>query len=143
MIAFSEILPGRQQAIAIVLAIAVLGIVLELVRKRRLREEYSVVWVVTAVLVLALAVEQRLLRFLMSLFGAQQGNSVLFFCALVFLMLMALQFSVRLSRLTLRNKMLAQRVALLEHEITEIARKQRELSPAAESRSPANEDIVA
>ncbi|HLQ38933.1 MAG TPA: DUF2304 family protein, partial [Planctomycetota bacterium] len=53
-----EPLPARQQLVAIVLAAAVLALVVELVRRRKLREEYSWVWVLTAVLLIALALHQ-------------------------------------------------------------------------------------
>lgn len=139
MILAAELLPVRQQVIAIVLASLVLVVVLELVRKRKLREEYSVVWVLTSLVLLALAIEQRLLLWIMALFGAQQGNSVLFFCALLFLLLLALQFSIRMSRLTLRNKQLAQRMALLEREVGELTRK---LSPQDKAQHAEKDEVA-
>ena len=127
MIALQEILqplPERQTIVAIVLAVSMLIVVVELVRKRRLREEYSFVWVGTAAVLIVLALKQDLILELSKLFGAAQSSSTLFFLALVFLMLLCLQFSVRLSRLTFRNKALTQRIALLEKEMDELHRPQ-------------------
>ena len=110
-------LPARQKLIAVALAVAVLLFVLELVRRRKLREEYSVLWVLTSVALLVLALQQNLILHLTALIGAVQSTSTLFFGALVFLMMIALQFSVRLSKLTQRNKALAQRIALMQEEL--------------------------
>ncbi|MBI5852891.1 MAG: DUF2304 domain-containing protein [Planctomycetes bacterium] len=110
-------LPGHQKTVAIVLSIAMFLVVVELVRKRKLREEYSLVWMLTAFALLVLAIQHRLLNVVRDLVGAVESTSALFFGALVFLMLLSLQFSVRLSKLTFRNRTLSQRVALLEDEI--------------------------
>ncbi len=118
-------LPLAQQIVALVVAVSMLVVVIELVRKRKLREEYSVIWSITAVVLLALAIDMRVLRFLMDLLGADQGTSVLFFGALIFLMLAALQFSTRLSKLTFRNKTLSQRMALLERELEDLKQRPR------------------
>ena len=119
-------LPERQTVLAIVLAVAMLVVVVELVRKRKLREEYSLVWVGTAAVLILLALKQDLIIELSKLFGAADSSSTLFFLALVFLMLLSLQFSVRMSKLTFRNKVLTQRIALLERELDELRRPSRE-----------------
>lgn len=110
-------LPERQRLVAVLLATGVLVLVIELVRRRKLREEYSWVWAATSLVLIALAASQDLLRTLSSLIGAASSVSTLFFGALVFLLALVLQFSVRLSRLTHRHRTLAQRMALLEEEV--------------------------
>lgn len=112
-------LPPRQRLVAILLAVTMLVTILELVRRRRLREEYSVVWVVTAVALLVLAFNYRILVWVTGVIGAAVPNSTLFFGGLLFLMLLCLQFSVRLSRLTYRMRKLTRQVALLQEEIAE------------------------
>lgn len=136
MIAFQERLeplPERQTILAIALAVGVLIVVVELVRKRKLREEYSILWVGTTVVLFVLAVKQDLIIELSKLFGAADSSSTLFFLALVFLMLLCLQFSVRMSKLTFRNKALTQRIALLEKEMEEL-RKPEEKARREDSR---------
>lgn len=110
----------RQKVAAIVFSVTLLIVVVELVRRRKLREEYSVLWIVTAVGLLLLAWQYRLLTVFQQLFGIVEPQFALFFGALLFLVLIALQFSVRLSKLTYRNKFLTQRVALLHQEIEEL-----------------------
>lgn len=115
-----QAMPGRQRLVAVLLATAVLGLVLELVRRRKLREEYSWVWVATAVVLIALAVDQDLLVACSRWIGAASPVSTLFFGAFLFLLALVLQYSVRLSRLTHRHRTLAQRLALLEQEVARL-----------------------
>ena len=137
-------LHDRQRLVALVIAIGVLLFVLELVRRRKLREEYSWVWVSTSVLLIVLAAYNDLLVTLSQWVGAASTVSTLFFGAFVFLLALVLQFSVRLSRLTHRHRTLAQRLALLEQEVTEL-RATRHAEQTAE-RTRAQEqgrDVVA
>ena len=112
--------------VAIVLAVVMLVVVIELVRRRKLREEYAFLWIGTAVVLTVLALWTDVLAWLMQLLGAQTQASTLFFGALVFLMLVALQFSVRLTKLTFRNKALSQQVSLLRQELEELREDQSE-----------------
>ncbi|MFY9345972.1 MAG: DUF2304 domain-containing protein [Planctomycetota bacterium] len=117
----------RQRIVALVMAAAAIVLVFELVRRRKLREEYSWVWVGIAVVVAALALQQDLLLTFSRWIGSSNSVSTLFFGALVFLFLMVLQFSVRLSRLTHRHRTLGQRLALLEAEILRLKAREQEL----------------
>ena len=137
VLAFADMepMPERQRVVAITVAVAVTLLVFELVRRRKLREEYSWVWIATALAVALLAIEQDLLIALTSWIGAASTASTLFFGGIVFLMALAVQFSVRLSRLTHRQRTLAQRLALLEEELRDLRRDQ----PAAKTdRTPAS-----
>lgn len=125
-------LPPRQRIVAIVLALTILVTILELVRRRRLREEYSVVWVVTAVALLILAFNYRILVWMTGLIGAAVPNSTLFFGGLLFLMLLCLQFSVRLSRLTYRLRKLTRQVSLLQEELREERRAREDKRAGSE-----------
>ncbi|MBK8095995.1 MAG: DUF2304 domain-containing protein [Planctomycetes bacterium] len=112
-----EPLPVRQQVTAVLLAVSVLVTVVELVRRRKLREEYSWVWVGTAIALIALALHQDFIHTISAWVGSATATSTLFFFAIVFLLMLALQFSVRLSKLTHRHKTMGQRLALLEEEL--------------------------
>jgi hypothetical protein len=115
-----EPLPERQQLVALLLAAFVLVVVFELVRRRRLREEYSWVWVATALGLIVLAVQQDLLVTVSRWIGSASSVSTLFLGAFLFLLALALQFSVRLSKLTWRHRLLGQRLALLEEELARL-----------------------
>lgn len=99
--------------IAIAGSFALLVFIIELVRRRRLKEEYSVLWVATALALLLLAAWGGLLRDLAHLVGADSQASTLYFFSIIFIAFMLLHFSVRVSNLERRVVVLLQEVALL------------------------------
>jgi hypothetical protein len=101
------------QIVAIAGSAALLVFILELVRRRRLKEEYSVLWVVTAVVLLVLASWTGLLHDLTHLVGAVTLSSTLYFFGLLFVIALLLHFSVRVSLLERRLTALVQEIALL------------------------------
>ena len=103
----------RTRIVAVTGALAMLIVVIELVRRRRLKEEYSVLWVVTSLVLLVLAVWYELLLGITSAIGAVLPTSTLFFFGLIFALLMLLHFSVRVSALERRVTMLAQEIGLM------------------------------
>jgi len=125
-------MPLRQQIVAIAISLGILAVIVELVRKRRLREEYSVLWLLTGLTILVLSLRFSLLQALTKLLGIALPVSTLFFFGLVFLILVSLQFSVKISRLSNQVQELAQRNALLEVKFPEIARS-AELASSPES----------
>ncbi len=131
----TQALPERQALVAVLLALAMLIVVVELVRKRKLREEYSFLWVGTALALLVLAVWSDSLTWFQQLIGAAVPTSALFFGGLVFLMLVALQFSVRISKESFRQKTMAQRTALLEREVDELRARIDELEAERKGRA--------
>lgn len=109
-----------QMLIAVIVATVMLLVVVELVRKRKLREEYAFLWIGTAILLTILALWTNVLDWIRAALGAQTQASTLFFGAILFLMLLALQFSVHLTKLTFRNKALGQEVSLLRRELDDL-----------------------
>ena len=110
----------RLQIVSVLGAAALLLVVLELVRRRRLLERYALVWLASAAGILALAIFAGSLGWLAELFGIQSGPNALFFVALGFVLLLLLNFSVAVSRLTDQSKILAQRQAILEERVREL-----------------------
>jgi|GEM_PF-168961 len=122
----------RQRIVALLGAATVVLVVFELVRRRKLREEFSWVWIATAGVVSLLTLNQGLLLTITGWLGAASSASTLFFGAIIFLLALCIQFSIRLSRLTHRQRTLAQRMALLEEELTELRKKTPQKIPGAE-----------
>lgn len=127
----------RQLAVAVIFAVAIVGVVVELVRRRKLREEYSFLWLMAAAALLVMAIMPSAIVTLSEWIGAGYTTSTLFFFALVFLLLLCLQFSVRLSRLTTRSKLLVQRLALLEEELDRV----RQEGQSGGSRTPTGREL--
>jgi hypothetical protein len=102
------------------LSIILLIITFELIRKEKLREEYSLLWLFTRAVILIFSIwpEYFLSRFFSQITGIFYLSAVVLL-AFMFLLLIVFHFSVVISKLTDRNKELAQRHALLELEFRE------------------------
>jgi len=109
-------MPLVQRVMAIAIASVLLVLVIELVRRRKLREEYSVLWLLLGATVLGLAAYFPFLQLLGELLHASTTATILFF-GTIFLLLIALHYSVKISRLTLQVKELAQEMTLLRAEL--------------------------
>lgn len=107
----------RATIFGIASAIGTLAFVLELVRRRKLREEYSLLWIGTGIGLLVLATNRPLLDSLAAAVGIFYPPSALFVIAIVFMLLIMLHFSTVLTRLTQENKEIAQQMALLRQEL--------------------------
>lgn len=107
----------RAMLFGLAAAIATMLFVLELVRRRKLREEYSLLWLATAVVLIVLSVSRPLLDVLANLVGIFYPPSALFLVAMVFVLFILLHFSTVLTRLTQENKENAQQIALLRWQL--------------------------
>jgi hypothetical protein len=110
--------PIRQKIFFFTIAVMLLMVILELVRRRRLRVEYSWLWLASGMTIVLLILRYDLLLWLTGLVGAVIPTSTLFFFCILYLALLSLNYSVRLSSLTRQVKELTQEVALLraDHE---------------------------
>jgi hypothetical protein len=104
----------RIQLVAIVASAALLLVVLELVRRRRFLERYAILWLLSAFVLLALAIWKGLLEELAEAIGIIYPPNALFLIAFGFVLVLLLHFSLAVSRLSDQTKVLAQRLALLE-----------------------------
>jgi len=120
---------SRIQIISALAAVGLALYVLELVRRRRLSEEYSLLWVVATVAVAVLGFSTPLLRALTHTLGILYEGSTVFFFGLAFATAMLLHLSVRLSRLGQENHALTRELALVRYELEEL-RGDRSGAPA-------------
>ena len=110
---------SRTQIIAAIGAVLLVLYVLDLVRRRKLSEEYSLLWVISTVVVALLGFSTPLLVWVSRQLGIVQENSTVFACGLAFSLAMLLHLSVRVSRLGQENRTLARELALLRHALEE------------------------
>jgi hypothetical protein len=101
------------RVIGIAGSVALLLFIFELVRRRQLKEEYTVLWVLTGLVLLLLAAWEGLLRKVAEAIGASSEASMLYFFGLIFVVFLLLHFSVRVSRLERRVLSMVQEIALL------------------------------
>jgi hypothetical protein len=124
---------SRLQIVAIVCAFALVLLVLEMVRQRRLMERYALLWMFASAVVLGLAVWEDGLNTIARAMGIASPPNALFFIAVAFILLLLLHFSAAMSRLADQSKVLAQRAAILEHRINELEAEHARMAEQAQS----------
>lgn len=110
---------GRLSLVAGLAVLIVLGVVIELIRQRKLQERYALLWIATGVVMLVLAIWRGALYALADATGVAYPPSALYMVAGLFVLVVLLHYSTVLSRLSDQNKTLAQRLALLESKVRE------------------------
>jgi hypothetical protein len=109
--------PLRISIAASIASILLILIVFELIRSRRLRERYALLWLATGVALLVLSVWRGGLNTIAGWVGVSTyPPAVLFAVATVFILAVLLHYSTVISRLSDQSTILAQRVALLEQQ---------------------------
>lgn len=113
----------RSVVFAVGASVIALLFVLELVRRRKLREEYSLLWLGTAFIMLIVAMWRDLLHGVSALVGIAYPPNLLFLLAVLFVLFLLLYFSTVITRLTQENKEIAQQMALLRYELEQLRSK--------------------
>lgn len=115
--------------LAVVLSLALLGTVLLLVRRRTLREEYTPIWMLVALTITVVSLRFDLLRAITRAIGAWTPSSTIFFLGECFLVLICLNYAVRLSRYGTQLKNLAQEAAVLRARLEALAAERAPAPP--------------
>ena len=106
--------------LALSISLALVASVLWLVRRRRLREEYTPIWLLVSGALVFLSLRLDVLRELTRAIGAWTPSSTVFFLGELFLVAICLNYAVRLSRAGLLIKNLAQEVAILRAQMDKL-----------------------
>lgn len=108
---------GAERILAIAITGGLLLVVLELVRRKRLMERYALLWLFASVVLLLLAAWKGLLTTVSGWVGIHYPPSTLFVVAIGLGLVLLIHFSLAISRLSDQNKVLAQRLALLQQRV--------------------------
>jgi hypothetical protein len=112
---------------AAIASLVLLIAVLELVRRRRLREKYALLWILTAIVLLVLSLWRGAVTSIATALGVSYGPTVLFAVGALFVLVVLLHYSTVISALTDRTVVLSQQMALLEERLRKLeARKSGE-----------------
>lgn len=117
-----------QRIVLLVLGLGLLGLTLNLIRKRRLREEYAVLWVATSIVTLLFVLFSGVL-FNVATWLNLDHVMLMLLIVFVFLMAIVLHYSVAISRHSEREKGLSQEVALLKDELEKLREEVRQPPP--------------
>jgi hypothetical protein len=113
-------MPFPQQVLSMLIATSVFLFIVRLVYRRELKEEYSWMWLLTGLLLLALTAWDEPLIRLTHLLQADSPSSVLLFLGFLFLMLLNLQYSIVLTNLTKNLRSITQEAALLQTRLDQL-----------------------
>ena len=109
----------RMSIMAAIAASLLLVVIFELIRSRRLQERYAILWLVTGAVILVLSIWRSALGQLSDAIGIAYPPTALFILGSFFILLVLLHYSTVISRLSDQNRILAQRLALLENRLGE------------------------
>jgi hypothetical protein len=126
------------QLVSIVVTAGLFGVIFELLRRKRLMERYALLWLLASAVLLALAAWKGLLETIAHAIGIYYAPSALFVIAFGFILLLLLHFSLVISRLADQNKILAQRLGLLQQRLDE--HEGQQALPAAVESEPEREE---
>ena len=116
----------KQQIFALLVSLLVFASTINLVRTKKLREEYSTLWLAISTIIFLLVLNYDLLVYLSHLTGSVLPTTTLFIGAIVFLILIAMQFSIKISKLTDQLKNLVQDNALIRTELEKLDSRVRD-----------------
>lgn len=104
--------------LSVFLSFCLLALVLMLVKSKKLKEKYALLWLATGTVILMLAVFNKMLYFIVAMLGIKMPINGVLFLGIFFIIIINLHFSVVISKLSEQNKILGQKLALLEENKT-------------------------
>jgi hypothetical protein len=105
------------QYIAVAVSIGLFLYIFFLVRKKMIKEEYSLLWLASSFVFIVFSIWRHGLEFFAKLIGIAYPPAALFLILLLAIFLILIEFSVNISKLAEKNKILAQELALLRNEL--------------------------
>jgi hypothetical protein len=112
---------GRIQIFAIVGSILFLVFIVELIRKRKIKEEYGLLWIVFGIIFIVIAIWNKGLEVISWLLGIFYAPAAFLLILIVAIFLILIQYSIVISRLNEKNKILAQELGILKMQIKEMS----------------------
>lgn len=103
--------------LGLVVSLIFLGYIIYLIKNSNLKEEYSFLWIAVSIIMIAISTFPQILNFLRKFLGFSFIENILYFFSLFFLLVLSLQMTVQVSKLTNQTKTLAQKLALLEEKL--------------------------
>lgn len=112
-------MPIRMRLFTFAVGFSLFIFIIELVRRRKIKEEYSLLWLLSGVIICLLSLWHEAVVWITKIVGAVYAPSILFFFGLIFLALISIFYSIKLSGLSNQVKNLSQKLAILEAEKNE------------------------
>jgi len=113
--------PSRIQVLAIIGSILFLAFIIELIRKKKIRDAYGLLWVLFGVVFIVISVWRQGLEILSRLLGIYYTPAAFLLILIMAVILILIQYSLVISRLSENNKTLAQQIGIINLELKELA----------------------
>ncbi len=108
---------ARVQLVVLITSLFVTGVIVEQVRRRRLAVEYSLIWIVAGLGMIFFSLWRNGIEYLAVLMGIYYAPSAIFVIFGVLVFVLCVHFSLAISKLSYNNRVLVQRIALLEEQV--------------------------
>lgn len=118
---------SRVQIVVLITSFLVTGFIVEQVRLRRLAVEYSLIWIVAGLSMIALSLWKNGIEYLANLMGIYYAPSAVFVIFGVLVFVLCVHFSLAISKLSSNNRVLVQRIALLEDDLKSLQKDSTEV----------------
>lgn len=105
------------QYLSVIGSVFLLVFILYLVKNRKIREEYSLLWLFFSIVFIILSFWRQGLEWLSYFIGIDYPPAALFLLLMVAIIFILIQFSVEISGLTEKNKILTQELSLIKMEV--------------------------
>lgn len=101
----------------VIVSLSFLCVIFELMRQKKLKEKYAILWLIAGVLMFLIAIFNNILLCISKLLGTIIPSNAIFFLSIIFIILVNFHFSLVISRLSEQNKKIIQQLALMEAEL--------------------------
>jgi len=109
--------------VSILFCLFFLLVVIDLIRRKKLAERYSVLWIVISFVMLVLSIFPGTLEYISRLLNVVYAPSLLFFLGYLFAVIILLHLTTVISKLHRQMTRLIQEVALLQDQMAELKRE--------------------
>lgn len=113
----------QQKIISISISFLIFIVIIELIRKKKIMEELTWIWLFAGLMIVVVSVWENLLEIISRLTGIVTPTSIVFFFGIIFLILINLQISIKLSKNAEQIKNLVQELALEKYDKEILNRK--------------------
>ncbi len=114
------------QTIAIIASVLFLLLILFLIHRKRIKEEYSLLWIFFAIIFIIFSVWRDGLDYLANLMGVSYPPAALFLILLIAVFLILIEFSIIISKLSDKNKTLIQEIGMIKQELKKLQEEEKE-----------------
>ena len=105
------------QIVSLIFSLIVVFVIFEMLRKRKIKEEYSILWFFIGGLFLIISLFPQSIDYLGNLLGISYSPTIILLIFIAFIFLVLIHFSVVISRIQNQNKDLIQEIGLLKKEL--------------------------